>query len=305
MPNRSAWVYCGVADDLAVAVLPEALPHRPARRDDRVEPAAARCSASAARHRSDRARCRTRPGPATCRWRRACPSARSRPDAAVHGLLGDPLAALRHRLALRRRLGSRAPRRSRGPRRCRSCASRGRGRRVAETGRLLQVLGAGPLLPPGLRREHRALRVERQPLEVAPVAVDPGLDPDLRRVVLRGDLDAQRADPAVGHARAAQRLQAGPAAVGVLEDGGPRQEPVPQVQRAVVVDDPAGVDVEADPVDEHGGVEPVRGVDQVDHRDVVAVVDAGQERARQLAEVALLQASAGAEPAVADVNSVS
>ena len=65
-------------------------------------------------------------------------------------------------------------------------------------------------------------------------------------------------------------------------------------------DDRAGVHVEADPADEDRGVHPVRAVDQVDHRDVVAVVDAGQERARQRPQVALLQAPPGAEPAVPD-----
>ena len=162
------------------------------------------------------------------------------------------------------------------------------------------MLGPGPLLPADLRGEHRPLRVQRQPFEVAAVAVDPGLHPDLRRMVLWRDLDPQRADPAVGHARAAHRVQSCPAALGVLEDGGPRQEPVPQVQRAVVGDDRAGVDVEAHPIDDHGGVHPVRGVDQINHRDVVPVVDTGQERARQLAQVALLQASPGAEPTVPD-----
>ena len=65
-------------------------------------------------------------------------------------------------------------------------------------------------------------------------------------------------------------------------------------------DDGAGVDVEADPADEDGGVHPVRDVDQVDHRDVVAVVDAVEERPRQLPSVALLQTCPGAEPAVPD-----
>ena len=169
---------------------------------------------------------------------------------------------------------------------------------LAGPGRLLQMAGAGPLLPPDLRREHRALRIERKPFEVAAVPVDAGLHPDLRRMVLRGDLDTQHADPAVGHARAAHRLQPCPPALDVLEDGGPGQKPVPQVQAAVVGDDRAGVHVEADPADEDRGVHPVRAVDQVDHRDVMAVVHTRQERARQRPQVALLQAPPGAEPAV-------
>jgi hypothetical protein len=162
------------------------------------------------------------------------------------------------------------------------------------------VLGERPLLPAGPDVEDRAGGVDRQRLEVAPVAVDPGLDHDLPVVVLRGDRDAERADPAVRHARAALRLQAGASAVGVLEQGAAGEDAVAQVQHAPVLDDRARVDVEPHPVDVHGGVQPVRAVDQVDHRDLVAVVDAAQERARQLPEVALLEAPARAEPAVAD-----
>jgi len=86
--------------------------------------------------------------------------------------------------------------------------------------------------------------------------------------------------------------------LGILEDRASRQEAVTHIQDAVMGDDGAGVDVEADPADKNGGVHPVRDVDQVDHRDVVAVVDAVEECPRQLPSVALLQACPGAESPV-------
>ncbi len=285
-----------VADDLAVAVLPQAPPDRPAGLDDGVEPARpGQCRATA-----------TLQGPGVVRVAgRADGHQLVQPQGLprrhpLHDLLGDPRAALPHAPPPRRR---RAGRR-RGVPHVHAGVDRAHLQvdavTVDDPRRLLQVLRPRPLLPPGPRREHRALRVHGQPFEVAPVAVDPGLDPDLGVVVLRRDLHPQGADPAVGHARAAHRLQPGAAAPAVLEDRGPGEQAVVQVQGAVVRDDGDRVDVEPDPVDEHGRVHPVRGVDQVDHGDAVPVVDPGQERGRELPRVALLQAPPGADPAVPD-----
>ena len=66
-----------VADDLAVAGLPQARPDRAAGGDDRVEPV--RRGARRARRGSGRAAGRPRRGRGRCRSRRACPCAASRP----------------------------------------------------------------------------------------------------------------------------------------------------------------------------------------------------------------------------------
>lgn len=151
--------------------------------------------------------------------------------------------------------------------------------------------------PPGAGRRRGE---DRQPVQVPAVPVQGAADHDGRPVVLGGDGDAQRAHVPVGHAGQPQRLQPGAATTRVAEHGAAPQQSLTKIEHPLVGHHGAGLHIEAYAGHRHLEGQPVRSVDQVDDRRVVAVVDAGEIGAGQLAAMALLERAAGPQVAVPD-----